>query len=219
MQDINVIWKRSVGDDNFVSHSVVNGGRYSSSFSDQGLASLNIDDCCSSDAGFYSCTLFSVNQASSSITTSAHLKIVGKTVFAVLLDSLRTRHAAHIGSFLFSCCDVMTVIHVVFTAHCVGRPRAQSLSPTSALVVWDGDPSARYTLQYQKCIVDSSSHSDEWTTTSESTHTVLGLSHCVDGLSAGGTYIFRVSNSVPSAPILLPLTAVSEEYNSSRSVL
>ena len=90
VQDINIVWKRSVGDDNCIGHNVVCEGRHSSNLSDQGLAILNINDCCSSDAGFYSCTLCVVNQARLSITTSAYLSIIGKASFVVVLDFVRT---------------------------------------------------------------------------------------------------------------------------------
>ncbi|XP_034255517.1 kalirin isoform X2 [Thrips palmi] len=174
VQDANIIWKRSIGKDSGFSSCLVEGRRYSMDFSEEGVASLTISDCQSSDAGIYSCTINATNPTSLSVTTSAYLSV---------------------------------------TVMPVGKPRAQALSPTSALVVWDGDPEAHYTLHYHKCDPEFSTWSDE---SSVNTLSVLGLSHCVDGLSPGCSYVFRVSNSVPSAPLALPLPAISNGYNSSR---
>lgn len=97
----------------------------------------------------------------------------------------------------------------------VGKPRAQALSTTSALVVWDGDPEAHYSLHYHIYDPEFLSRSES----SENVLSVLGLSHCVDGLTPGCSYVFKVSNSAASAPLLLPMPAVSNGYDSSRSVL
>lgn len=100
----------------------------------------------------------------------------------------------------------------------VGKPQAQALSSTSALVVWDGDPGARYTLHCQKYECDGDSLIDSEDYLSENTFSVFGLSHCVDGLVPGCSYIFKVSNSPASAPLLLPLPTPSNEYDASRYV-
>ncbi|KAK3932149.1 Kalirin [Frankliniella fusca] len=112
--------------------------------------------------------------------------------------------------------SVTTSAHLTIIAHSVGRPRAQALSPSSALIVWDGEPAARYTLHYQMLDPDCQTQPDVWVNTTENTHSVLGLSHCVDGLVPGGTYVFRVSNGLPSSPLSLPSPSQTNDYNTSR---
>lgn len=78
VQDINVTWKRSIGKDSGINSCLVEGRRYTTDFSEDGIASLTISDCQSSDAGMYSCTVNATNPASLSVTTSAYLTVTGE---------------------------------------------------------------------------------------------------------------------------------------------
>lgn len=111
--------------------------------------------------------------------------------------------------------SVTTTACLTVNACKIGQPRVRALSPTTALVVWDGDPSVCYTLYHEQCNVTSQGDIENVNTVG-TTQYVLGLSHCVDGLQPGCVYVFRVSNSLPSEPLLLPMPTSSNQFSSSR---
>ncbi|XP_052122184.1 kalirin isoform X6 [Frankliniella occidentalis] len=166
---------------------------------------------CAKDNGFSSCLVkggrYSINYSDRGI---ASLTIADCLTSDSGLYSCTVHANNHPNS------SVTTSAHLTIIAHSLGRPRAQALSPCSALIVWDGEPAARYTLHYQMLDPDCKTQPDVWVNTTENTHSVLGLSHCVDGLVPGGTYVFRVSNGLPSSPLSLPLPPRANDHSTSR---